>query len=84
MKGLGQSDQAVVKLLKGAGFPVKDVSKVMKNTLKISSETSTRQRTQYSGHIPQCSGQRWCCIQLHPGVRGIGPEVGANLLHERT
>lgn len=42
LKGIGQTDEAVGKLLKSAGFAVKDVSKVLKNTLRVDSEKAAK------------------------------------------
>ncbi|WP_257264418.1 hypothetical protein [Endozoicomonas sp. ONNA2] len=42
LKNIGESDEAVGKLLKGAGFAVKDVSKVLKNTLRVDSEKAAK------------------------------------------
>lgn len=42
LKSIGQTDEAVGKLLKGAGFAVKDVSKVLKHTLRVDSEKAAK------------------------------------------
>ena len=42
LKGIGHSDEMVAKLLKGAGFKVKDVAKVLRQSWKFSGENGAK------------------------------------------